>query len=100
VTPWAFLIDTPAAPPAWALLERELIRAQSLACETFFNRYFDERGYLMCVPRWGGNDGPDDAIENLAGWPILHAVGAPDSILEMYTERGHKLSFSGRCRIA
>ena len=91
MTPRTFHIDTPTAPPAWALLERELIRAQSLACETFFNRYFDERGYLMCVPRWGGNDGPDDAIENLAGWPILHAVGAPDTILHMYKKawEGH-----------
>lgn len=36
------------------------------------------------MPRWGGNDGSDDAIENLAGWPLLHALGASDSILEMY----------------
>ena len=77
-------IDTPLPPPPWALLERELIRAQTLACEAFFDRYFDERGYLICLPRWGGNDGPDDAIENLTGWPILHALGASDSILEMY----------------
>ena len=55
-------IDTTLPPPAWALLERELIRAQTLACEAFFDRYFDERGYLICLPRWGGNDGPDDAI--------------------------------------
>ena len=26
-------IDTPCTPPAWALMERELIRAQSRACE-------------------------------------------------------------------
>ena len=58
------LIDTPTLPPSWALLERELIRVQTLACQEFFNRYFDERGYLLCLPRWGGNDGPDDAIEN------------------------------------
>ncbi|MGN6363077.1 MAG: hypothetical protein ACTHNK_22105, partial [Thermomicrobiales bacterium] len=54
-------IDTPAPPPYWALLERELLRAQTAACAEFFARYFDERGYLRCVPRWGGNDGPDDA---------------------------------------
>ncbi|SVD33289.1 uncharacterized protein METZ01_LOCUS386143, partial [marine metagenome] len=46
------LIDTPTLPPSWALLERELIRVQTLACQEFFNRYFDERGYLL--PRWGG----------------------------------------------
>ncbi len=89
-------IDTPTPPPDWALLQRELIRAQSRACEVFYNRYFDERGYLMCVPRWGGNDGPDDAIENLTGWPILHALGAPDSILHMYKQawEGHLLQYT------
>ena len=84
-------IDTPTPPPTWALLERELVRAQTLACQEFFERYFDDRGYLLCIPRWGGNDGPDDAIENLTGWPILHALGAPDSILHMYKKawEGH-----------
>jgi hypothetical protein len=81
------------APPHWALLERELIRTQSLACREFFARYFDERGYLRCIPRWGGNDGPDDAIENLTGWPILHALGGPDDILSMY-----KLAWEGHLR--
>jgi hypothetical protein len=77
------IVETPVTPPVWALLERELIRAQTAACERIFNKYFDERGYLLCMPRWGGNDGSDDAIENLAGWPVLHALGAPDVILEM-----------------
>ncbi len=77
-------IDSPLSPPAWALLERELIRANTEACEEFFARYFDERGFLECVPRWGGNDGPDDAIENLMDWTILYSLGAPDAILDMY----------------
>ena len=53
------------APPAWALLERELLRENAAACQEFFDKYFDKRGYLQCVERWGGDDGPDDAIENL-----------------------------------
>lgn len=77
-------VDTPMAPPGWALLERELLRANSDACEEFFQRYFDERGFLLCVERWGGDDGPDDAIENCNDWPILHALGASDRVLEMY----------------
>jgi hypothetical protein len=77
-------IGTPMPPPAWALLERELIKAQSQACVEFFAKYFDERGYLLCVPRWGGDDGPDDAAENLLNWTTLHALGAPDIILELY----------------
>src|SRR6267378_1093029 len=56
-------IDTPVSPPAWALLERELLRANTAACREFFEKYFDERGFLICVERWGGDDGPDDAIE-------------------------------------
>jgi hypothetical protein len=84
-------ITTPMAPPAWAVLERELLRANAIACREFFQKYFDERGYLKCVERWGGDDGPDDAIENLSDWPILSALGAPDSVLEMYKKgwEGH-----------
>src|SRR5215510_4651019 len=77
-------IATPMTPPAWALLERELIRASAAACEEFFAHYFDDRGYLLCVTRWGGDDGPDDAAENLSGWTLLNALGAPDSILALY----------------
>src|SRR6266581_701391 len=77
-------IATPLSPPTWALLERELLRANAAACQEFFQKYFDERGYLLCVERWGGDDGPDDAIENCTGWPILHALGAPDVVLDMY----------------
>lgn len=84
-------VQTPMLPPAWALLERELLRANTAACEAFFAKYFDEQGYLLCVERWGGDDGPDDAIENCNDWPILHAAGAPDVILQMYRKawEGH-----------
>jgi hypothetical protein len=83
-------------PPAWALLERELLRANTSACKEYFARYFDERGYLLCVERWGGDDGPDDAIENCADWPVLHALGASDEILHL-TRRaweGHLRQFT------
>ena len=65
----SLVVQTPMSPPAWALLERELLRANTAACEEFFARYFDERGCLLCVERWGGDDGPDDAIENCNDWP-------------------------------
>lgn len=89
--PVTLRVATPAEPPAWAVLERELIRANTRACEAFFARYFDDRGFLECVERWGGDDGPDDAIENLTDWPILHALGAPDAILQLYEKawEGH-----------
>ena len=76
-------IKTPMAPPEWALLQRQLLRANEEACAAFFARYFDERGWLQAVARWGANDGPDDAIENVNDWPTLHALGADDSVLAM-----------------
>ncbi len=84
-------LDQPMSPPAWALLERELLRTQTDACREFFEKYFDERGFLLCVERWGGNDGPDDAPENVGDWPMLHALGGAEEILQMYKKawEGH-----------
>jgi hypothetical protein len=85
------VVETPMSPPAWALLERELLRANAAACAEFYERYFDDRGYLLCVERWGGDDGPDDAIENCTDWPVLHALGASDDVLRLYKKawEGH-----------
>ncbi|MEZ6144868.1 MAG: hypothetical protein R3B91_05410 [Planctomycetaceae bacterium] len=72
-------------------MERALLDANAEACRQFFDKYFDERGYLLCVERWGGDDGPDDAIENCNDWPILHALGAHDDVLTLYRKalEGH-----------
>jgi hypothetical protein len=87
----AIQIDTPMAPPEWALLERQLLKTQSDACEAFYDHYFDERGFLLCVPRWGGDDGPDDAAENQLNWTMLHALGGSDSLLPLFKQgwEGH-----------
>lgn len=89
-------VSTPMAPPAWALLEREVIKQSSEACRVFHKKYFDDRGWLLCVERWGGDDGPDDAIENCNDWPILHALGAPDDIRTLYRKswEGHLRQFT------
>jgi hypothetical protein len=77
-------VTSPMSPPAWALLERDVLKASSDACRQFYNRYFDDRGWLLCVERWGGDDGPDDAIENCNDWPILHALGGSDEVRKLY----------------
>ena len=77
------------APPRWAVLERRLLADNVPACQEFFKKYLDDRGYLQCFVRWGANDGPDDAFENFNRWPELHALGAGDAILQMYS-KGHE----------
>lgn len=86
-----FVVHTPMAPPEWALLERELLRANSAACDRFADRYLDSRGYLLHTPRWGTLDGPDDAIETFWNWTLLHALGGSDSLLDHYrrAQEGH-----------
>jgi len=85
------VINRPMAPPAWAFLERALLRYNSEACEWFASKYLDERGYLLHTPRWGTLDGPDDAIETFFNWTLLHALGGSDSVLELYrkAQEGH-----------
>ena len=89
-------VDTPMRPPAWALLEQELLKANSTACERFYEKYVDARGYLLHVPRWGTLDGPDDAIETFYNWTLLHALGGKDSLLEMWKRAydGHLRQYS------
>lgn len=80
----AVTISTPTAPPHWALLERELMRAIEAAIPPFFDRYFDERGYLKCFARWGALDGPDDAAENVTNWTDFYALGGSGRVLDLY----------------
>ena len=81
-------IDARMDPPRWATLQRQLLAANVPACREFFNKYFDDRGYLQCFVRWGANDGPDDAFENFNRWPELHALGAGDEVAQMFV-KGH-----------
>ena len=87
----ALRVERPMPPPAWALAERALLEAYADAARVFANKYLDDRGFLRCVERWGGNDGPDDAMENFHNWPLLYALGAPESVLELYRKawEGH-----------
>ena len=77
-------ISTPMAAPEWAKLERRLLTESVPACLEFAQKYYDDRGYLQCFVRWGANDGADDAFENFADWPQLHALGASDEIMQTF----------------
>ena len=90
------VIDNPMAPPGWALLEQELLRANSEAVELFADRYIDERGYLQHTIRWGTLDGPDDAIETYYNWTLLHALGGSNAVLDLFKKglEGHLLQYN------
>src|SRR5215212_7965341 len=77
-------IASPMAAPKWAQMERQLLAENVPAAREFYQKYFDDRGYLLVFVRWGANDGPDDAFENFNHWPELHALGASDEIVQMY----------------
>ena len=82
--PPTLTIFTPMPAPEWAKLQRRLLAEQVPLCLEFGKKYFDERGYIQCFLRWGANDGPDDAFENTADWPQLHALGASDEIMRVF----------------
>ena len=77
-------IVTPMPAPEWAQLQRRILADTAPAVKAFYSKYYDERGYFRHFVRWGANDGPDDAFENTAGWPELHALGGSDEILQLH----------------
>jgi hypothetical protein len=77
-------VDSKMEAPRWAVLERQIFDAAAPAMAEFYNKYYDDRGYVQCVLRWGADDGPDDAFENFAGWPEFHALGGSDNTLRLY----------------
>ena len=89
-------LSTPMPAPHWALLERQLMAALPEGIEEFHAKYFDERGYLLCYPRWGALDGPDDAAENVTGWTELYALGGPERVLDLYRHgiEGHMQQYT------
>ncbi|MBI1354718.1 MAG: hypothetical protein GC160_10250 [Acidobacteria bacterium] len=89
-------LESPVPPPEWALLERALLRAASDGTAAFAAHYLDERDFLKCVERWGGNDGADDAMENFHGWTLLYALGGDDQVLADYQRawEGHLTQFT------
>ena len=91
-------VETPMSPPAWALLERTLLGANTEAIRGFDGRYHghDLRGYFRGVERWGVDGGPYQAIACCTDWPLLHALGAPDDVLSRFKRdwEGHLLQYT------
>jgi hypothetical protein len=85
------LINRVIPTPAWALAERELLRLNAQGVELWAARYLDANGFVRGEPHYGIEDGPDDAVESIRNWPLAHALGGPDSIIEQWSRawEGH-----------
>ncbi len=83
-------------PPNWALAQRALLAAYGEGAREFAAKYLDEGGFLRCVERWGGNDGPDDAMENFHNWTLVYALGGPEALIELYRKawEGHLVQYT------
>lgn len=77
-------VTTPMPAPNWALLEGEVLKANTASIEEFCRVYLDERGYLLHTPRNCSLDGPDDAIETFANMTLLPALGASKNIYQLF----------------
>ncbi|WP_163717758.1 hypothetical protein [Mangrovibacterium lignilyticum] len=87
----AICINTRVEIPSWAIAERELFALYDSAAQIFADRYLADNGYFKVVERWGGNDGPDDVMENFAQWPLYYALGGSETVLRLYEKawEGH-----------
>lgn len=90
------LINKVMPAPAWALAERELLAINAEGAALWAEKYLDANGHLRGEPHFGILDGPDDAVENIRNWPLAHALGGPESIIQLWDRvwEGHVDQFS------
>ncbi|GAB5558972.1 MAG: hypothetical protein SynsKO_06190 [Synoicihabitans sp.] len=68
--------DLHVAPPAWALYERQLIKALDEAAVVFYDQYVDENGMLTFKERYeSGMNSSDDMYEAFRGFSLHTALG-------------------------
>ncbi len=68
--------DKLGAPPAWALYERQLIKALDEAAIVFYDQYVDENGMLTFKERYeSGMNSSDDMYEAFRGFSLHTALG-------------------------
>lgn len=78
------LVNKTMPPPAWALAERQLIALNAEGVKLWADTYLDANGYLRGAAHFGIDDGPDDAVESIRNWPLAHALGGANSIIDAW----------------
>ena len=70
----AIEIETPLAPPAWALAQWALLDSNREAVFLAVDKYVDDRGWMRITPNWGAMDGADDVTETYRDLPIIYML--------------------------
>jgi hypothetical protein len=78
------LINEVTPAPEWAVVQREMLEAAGASARLWVDRYVRPDGSVNVPERWGVTDGPDDIMETVRGWPLAHAMGAPDSVADAF----------------
>jgi hypothetical protein len=89
-------INQMSAPPAWAFIERDMLDSAAQGVQLWVDRYLNPDGSVNVVEHWGVSDGPDDIMEGIRGWPLIYAMGAPESVIQNFQKvwEGHLRQFS------
>ncbi|MFE6736552.1 hypothetical protein [Microbacterium sp. NPDC057650] len=75
-------VDTPADPPRWAVLERDLMTRLEAASDEFLSRYTREDGTLIWRDEWPGMDGSDDPYEAFMYLALFYSLGGSERVYE------------------
>ena len=83
----------PTTPPAWAVLERQLIAAMNEAAPFFVKKYTRSGGTLIWREDYPG-DGvwADDLYEAFFNWPLFYALGGSPYIGETAVEEWNAIT--------
>jgi hypothetical protein len=93
-------IGTFMPPPAWAFAERAMLASAADGARLWQERFVNTDGSVKVAERWGVTDGPDDIMESVRGWPLVYAMGAPESVNDAFERvwEGHLAQF-GRAKL-
>ena len=83
-----------SAPPAWALLERQLIALMEEAAPMMAEQYAEKGGVLYY------EDDLDDLYERFYNWGLFYSIGADDALLDLALREWNAITRSRDERIA
>lgn len=72
-----------AAPPTWAILQRQLMDVMAHTARVFVDRYTRSDGTLIWRSEWPGMDGSDDGYESFHSFPLLYLLGGSSDLLDL-----------------